>query len=127
LIDRLSKRKKPISIDELGTTAVNFEWTWSQEKVKESFLTNTEDKNSRLRERKLLFAQYPLIKSVVYFNLDATAWATKQVLGQADRNIIFSPYVSDYRVGKLFLTKYGDNALHQLFVTKKRPMRRSLK
>lgn len=25
LIDRLSKRKKPISIDEIGTTAVNFE------------------------------------------------------------------------------------------------------
>jgi len=125
LIDRLSQRKKPISIDELGTTAVNFEWDWSQEKAKQSFLTNTEDKNSRLRERKLLFTKYPLITSVVYFNLDATAWATTQVLGQADRNIIFSPYISDYRVGKLFLTKYGDDALSKLFVIKKRPQKRS--
>jgi beta-mannanase len=127
LIDRLSQRRKPISIDELWTTAVNFEWTWTQQKARESFLTNIEDKSSWLRERKLLFAQYPLIKSVVYFNLDATAWATTQVLGQADRNIIFSPYISDYREGKKFLTIYGDDTLNTLFKLKKRPLMRSLK
>lgn len=125
LIDRLLQRKKPISIDELWTTAVNFEWEWTQEKTKQSFLTNTEDKNSRLRERKLLFIKYSLITSVVYFNLDATAWATTQVLWQADWNIILSPYIQDYRVGKLFLTKYGDKALYDLFKIKKRPQKRS--
>jgi hypothetical protein len=84
-----------------------------------------EDKNSRLRERKLLFAQYPLIKSVVYFNMDATLGSTQQVLGQADWSIILSPYIQDYRIGKLFLTKYGNDALSQLFVVKKRPLKRS--
>ena len=123
LIDRLSQRKKPISIDELGTTAVKFTWEWSQEKTRESFLTNTQDKNLRLRERRFLFAQYPLITSVVYFNLDATAWATRQVLWQADRNIILSPYMPDYREGKKFLTIYGDDALNTLFKLKKRPVR----
>jgi beta-mannanase len=124
LIDRLSQWKKPISIDELWTTAVNFSGTWSQQEIKNNFLTNSEDKNNRLKERKQIFKKYPLITSVVYFNLDATAWATKQVLGQADRNIIISPYVSDYRVGKLFLTKYGDDILSQLFVVKKKPQKK---
>ena len=123
LIDRLSQRKKSISIDELGTTAVKFTWEWSQEKTRESFLTNTQDKNLRLRERRFLFAQYPLITSVVYFNLDATAWSTKQVLWQADRNIIFSPYMSDYREGKKFLTIYGDDVLNTLFKIKNKPVR----
>lgn len=127
LIDRLSQWRKPIIIDELGTTAISFEWEWNSEKARESFLANIEDKNSRLRERKLLFIKYPLIKSVVYFNLDATAWATKEVLWQADWNIILSPYIDDYRVWKLFLTKYWDNVLYDLFKIKKRPLKRTLK
>lgn len=126
LINRLSQRKKPISIDELWTTAVNFSGTWSQEQVRNNFLNNTEDKDIWLRERKLLFNEYPLIKSVMYFNMDATIGSTKQVLWQADWSIILSPYISDYRVGKSFLTKYGDNILSELFVIKKRPHKRSL-
>jgi hypothetical protein len=43
-------------------------------------LNNTEDKDIWLRERKLLFNEYPLIKSVMYFNMDATIGSTKQVL-----------------------------------------------
>jgi len=127
LLDRLSQRSKPISIDELWTTAIKFEWEWTQEKAKENFLTNVEDKNSWLRERKTIFSQYPLIKSVMYFNLDATAGATTQVLWQADWNIILSPYSEDYRLGVFFLTKYGDSALTKLFVIKKRPQMRSFR
>jgi hypothetical protein len=124
LITRLSQRNKPISIDELWTTAVNYTWAWSQDKANNTFLTDTDTKNSRLRQRREVFVQYPQIVSVMYFNLDATAGTTRQVLGQADRNIILSPYIADYTEWKKFLTTYGDDTLQKLFRLKIRPNRR---
>ncbi len=124
LIGRLYQWNKPIIIDELGTTAVKFDGEWTQEKVTETFANNKEDKNTRLREWKLLFAEYPRIVGIVYFNVDLTQGATRQVLGQADRSLIMSPYVSDYTFGKRFVLNYGDDALRKLFVIKKKPVRK---
>lgn len=124
LIGRLSQRNKPIIIDELGTTAVNFDGQRTQDKVTESFYNNQEAKNTWFRQWKLLFARYPRIVGIVYFNVDLTQWATKQVLGQADWSAIMSPYISDSRIGKQFILRYGDDALRKLFVNKKKPVRR---
>ena len=124
LIGRLSQRNKPIIIDELGTTAVNFDGEWTQDKVMESFHNNQEAKNTWFRQWKLLFANYPKIVGIVYFNVDLTKWATTQVLGQADWSAIMSPYISDSRVGKQFILRYGDDALRKLFVIKKKPVRK---
>lgn len=124
LIGRLSQRNKPIIIDELGTTAVNFDGEWTQEKVTASFHNNQEAKNTWFRQWKSLFVQYPKIVAIVYFNVDMTQGATRQVLGQADWSAIMSPYMSDSRVGKQFVLRYGDDALNNLFVIKKKPLRK---
>lgn len=124
LIGRLYQWNKPIIIDELGTTAVKFDGEWSQDKVTESFKIDKESKDIWLREWKLLFSQYPRIVGIVYFNVDLTQWATKQVLGQADRSLIMSPYISDYSQGKRFVLNYGDDALRKLFKVKVKPERK---
>lgn len=80
LIGRLTQRNKPIIIDELGTTSINFDGEWSQEKVTASFNNNQEAKNTWFREWKVLFAKYPKIVGIVYFNVDLTQGATTQVL-----------------------------------------------
>jgi beta-mannanase len=121
LMMRLSQWNKPISIDELWTTAINFTGEWTQKKAIKSFMTNNNDKNNRLKERKKIIIQYPSIVSIVYFNLDATAGATMQVLWQADRNIIWSLYHTDYIEGKNLLIEYGDSMLYNLFRIKKKP------
>jgi beta-mannanase len=126
LITRLSQRKKPIIIDELWTTAIDLFDERSQEKANKIFQTDARYKNSRFTERKQVFVDYPSLVAIVYFNLDATLWATEQVLWQADRSIILSPYQSDYTEWVNFLTRYGDNALSKLFVQKKKPVRRFL-
>ena len=118
LFGRLSQRKKPIIIDELWTTAIKFDGTRSQNKTKEVFQTNTEDKNTRLREWVGLLRTYKSIVAIVYFNLDATQWATSQVLWQADWNIILSPYKEDYRAGKRLFTNHSDNKLFDIFSVK---------
>ncbi len=115
LFGRLSQRKKPIIIDELWTTAIKFDGQRSQEKAKEVFHNNLADKNTRLREWVWLFRTYKSIVGMVYFNLDATQWAEYQVLWQADRSIILSPYVIDYRAGKRLFTHNSDSKLFDLF------------
>lgn len=127
LIERLHQWGKPIIIDELWSTAVNFDGTRTQEKTREVFLNDTEKKNTRLREWRNIFWLYPKIVGIVYFNVDHTDGATKQVLWQADRSIVMSPFIDDYSIGKRFILNYGDDALKKLFVLKKKPAKRLTK
>lgn len=69
----------------------------------------------RLRQLRRLLDAHPQIKGVVYFNIDATAGATQQVLGQADRSIILSPFTPDYRAA-VDLIKRPTHMLEDLFV-----------
>lgn len=121
LLQRLNHRWKPLIIDELGTTAINFTGEWSQPKANESFQNNTYDKNAWLQWRQEILVANQNIVSIVYFNMDATQGAQQQVLWQADRSMILSPYISDYSEGKNLLKKWNDNKLQKLFVLKKKP------
>lgn len=115
LITRLLQRKKPIIIDELGTTAINFEGPWSQERAYESFRTNQATKSEWLQSWKEIIEQYPQIVALVYFNVDMTKGARQQVIGQADWSLILSPYIVDLEEGKKFLLRYGNGALFKRF------------
>lgn len=117
----LLQRRKPIIIDELGTTAVNFKGKWSIKKVQRSFIRNTADKNKWLGERKSFLAENLAIRAIVYFNLDATEGQQKQVGWQADRSIILSRRHADYDEGVNFLTKYNNTkSIQRLFRVKKK-------
>lgn len=116
LLTGLQQRGKPIIIDELGTTAVEFSGTRSQSQTTTVFQQETSYKNSRIRQRRALLKKNSLIKAIVYFNIDATEWATQQILWQADWSIIASPYHTDYREGTRWLTLYNKpNSLLRLF------------
>lgn len=124
LFNRLSQRNKPIIIDELGSTAINFSGKWTAERARHSFLTNDQDKTRWLQEWKQIIQEYPQLVGIVYFNVDQTNGATKSVLGQADWSLILSLHKPDYAEGKAFLLDYGDDALRKLFTIKYRPKRR---
>lgn len=129
LLTRLKQRNKPIIIDELGSTAVNFQWEWSQTKTTEVFTYERVHKDRRLRQLRTLLNTHPQIRAVVYFNIDATAGATKQVLWQADRSVILSPFTADYRVA-IDLIQRSHDSLNNLFrltppVIKTTPQRRT--
>lgn len=114
LIQRVSQRNKPLIIDELGSTAVKFDGERSQARTRAQFLYDRGSKTTRIRDRQTELKKHPQIKAIVYFNLDATAWATKQVLWQADRSIVMLRHARDYPAGIRFLTRQTD-ALFQLF------------
>ena len=59
---------------------MKFDGEWTQDKVSTNFQNDKESKDIRLREWKLLFAQYPKIVGIVYFNVDRTQGATRQIL-----------------------------------------------
>lgn len=101
---QLTQRGKPIIIDELGSTAVNFSGEWSHFSAKEIFDHSTVWKNNRLKQRQIFIRKNPIIKAIVYFNLDPTAGASKQIHGQADRSIILSDHHDDYKEATKRLT-----------------------
>ncbi len=80
LLKTLEQRNKPIIIDELGTTSIDFVGDWSQDRAKEVFEQENRHKNQRLQQRQQIFEEHYLVKAVLYFNLDPTAGATKQIL-----------------------------------------------
>lgn len=120
LIDTLSQRNKPIIIDELWTTAINFDGERSHNKAKEVFDYNNSYKNQWLQERDKVIQDYPLIKAMVYFNMDHSQGMSEQVIGEAERSIILSDHHKDYKEWVKLLTKRNNSKdLYKLFKTKK--------
>jgi len=100
---------------------VNFKGKWTSKKAQRAFLSNSKDKNTRLAERQMMFDENPIIKAIVYFNLDMTEGMTKQVGGQAEWSIILSPHHADYDKGVDLLTQYDNpRSVERLFRVKKK-------
>ena len=117
----LTQWNKPIIIDELGTTAINFTGRWTMQKAQKSFMTNSKDKDAWLTQWQSLLEEYPMIKAIVYFNLDSTEGMSKQVGGQAEWSIILSPHHADYDKGVDLLTQYDNpRSVERLFRVKKK-------
>jgi beta-mannanase len=75
LLERLQAKKKPVFIDEVGTTKVRYndqpyEFVRSQEVF---WNDNKARKNLRLRRLKEFMDEQPWIKGMIYFNIDYTA------------------------------------------------------
>ena len=80
LLTKLQQFNKPIIIDELGTTAANFDGKWTHEKAISSIANDTSSKNTWLRKWKLVAARHPDIVGLLYFNVDHTQGGQHAVL-----------------------------------------------
>ncbi len=87
-LDRLKKFNKPIFVDEVGTTAVNYEWSYSYQKSLEVYQKNKELKNARLLQLRDFLLRETTIVGVIYFNVDLTNGLKNWTLGELDRSVI---------------------------------------
>lgn len=87
-LSRLKSFNKPIFIDEVWTTAIRYDWTYSFVKSKLAYEKDYEKKNERLIQLKDFMQQNPEIIWMTYFNTDFTNWMTKRTPWEADRAII---------------------------------------
>jgi hypothetical protein len=72
IFKRLITYKKPIFLDEIGTTAVNFSGAWTKEKVQKAFKEDSEQKNTWLGDMGKEISRHPEIIGALYFNRDRT-------------------------------------------------------
>lgn len=87
-LHRLKSLHKPIFIDEVWTSAVNYEWTYEYTKTLQTFNNNRFDKNIWLWLLKDFLLQEKTIYGFVYFNVDYTDKLTNQIIWEADWAVI---------------------------------------
>lgn len=95
-LDRMKKIWKPIFIDEVWTTAVNYTWAYSYKKSLEVFATNQDMKNKWLLQLRDFLLQEPTILWVNYFNVDLTNGLKNWTLWELDWSVI------DFRTNKFY-------------------------
>ncbi len=87
-LDRLKKLNKPIFVDEVGTTAVNYTGAYSFTKSLEVYQNNKALKNARLLQLKAFLLRETSIVWAIYFNVDLTDGLKNWTLGELDRSVI---------------------------------------
>jgi len=87
-LDRLKKFPKPIFVDEVGTTAVNYEGAYDYHRSLEVYENNKELKNRRLLQLKEFLIREQRIIGAIYFNVDLTNGLKNWTLGELDRSVI---------------------------------------
>jgi len=87
-LDRLKTFNKPIFVDEVGTTAVNYEGAYSFNKSLEVYENNKELKNTRLLQLREFLLRETKIVGAIYFNVDLTNGLKNRTLGELDRSVI---------------------------------------
>ncbi len=95
-LDRLKKFNKPIFVDEMWTTAVNYTWAYDQKKSIDVYQKNMDMKNKRLIQLKEFLLRESKIVWAVYFNVDYTNGLSDWIIGEADRSVI------DFRSNKFY-------------------------
>ncbi len=109
-LQRLKAFNKPLIIDEVGTTTVRYEGTYSAAKSREVYLTETERKETRLSQLETFLKNNPEIILAVYFNVDYTAGLQAPMLGEADRSIVD---LQNSRIYQNFFSLY-QNSTHDI-------------
>lgn len=106
-LDRLKKFNKPIFVDEVGTTAVNYTWSYDFNKSRQVYLNNSGLKNTWLVQLKDFLVRETNIVGAIYFNVDLTNGLQKRTLGELDRSVIdfaskkfYSKIMDVYNAGK---------------------------
>ena len=87
-LKRLRAFHKPIFIDEVGTTAVRYNWKFDFWLSQNHYETDFDKKNTRLSSLKTFLIDNSDIFWAVYFNVDYTNWLSIRTPGEADRAII---------------------------------------
>lgn len=87
-LDRLKKFPKPIFVDEVGTTAVNYEWAYDFNKSREVYENNKDMKNERLIQLRTFLLRESRVVGAIYFNVDLTNGLRNWTLGELDRSVI---------------------------------------
>ena len=107
-LKRIKSLKKPIIIDEVGTTAVWYTGDYNYKFSKEIYKKEYSLKNTRLWQLQQLLWKESDIVGAVYFNVDYTNGLTKKLIGEADRATI---NISNKKVYKTIFTlfKNSDN------------------
>ena len=117
-LDRLKKFNKPIFVDEVGTTAVNYTWAYNFNKSLEVYTNNSDLKNTWLLQLKDFLLRETRIAGAIYFNVDLTNGLKHRTLGELDRSVIdfqsnkfYDKILDIYTAGK----PNPSNALYYLF------------
>jgi hypothetical protein len=79
---------KPIFIDEVGTTAVNYAGAYSFQKSLEVYKTTYDLKNTWLLQLRDFLKSEKSILGANYFNVDLTNGLQNRTLGELDRSVI---------------------------------------
>ena len=87
-LDRMKTFNKPIFIDEVGTTAVNYDWAYSFQKSLDVYKTTYDLKNTRLLQLRDFLKSEKSILGANYFNVDLTNGLQNWTLGELDRSVI---------------------------------------
>lgn len=87
-LSRLKTFNKPIFVDEVGTTAVNYTWAYSYNKSLEVYQNNTDLKNTRLLQLREFLLRETSIVGAIYFNVDLTNGLQNWTLGELDWSVI---------------------------------------
>jgi len=87
-LDRVKAFKKPIFIDEVGTTAVMYTGAFNFNHSREIYNKIYSLKNTRINQLQSLLQSEPSILGAVYFNVDYTNGLDMRLLWEADRSII---------------------------------------
>lgn len=117
-LDRLKKFNKPLFVDEVGTTAVNYEWAYDFDTSLKVYATNKDLKNQWLLQLKDFLLAESRIVGMVYFNVDLTNGLQRWTLGELDWSVIdfasnkfYEKILDVYKAG----IPTENNALYYLF------------
>ncbi|MFA7298786.1 MAG: hypothetical protein WC010_04035 [Candidatus Absconditabacterales bacterium] len=87
-LDRLKKFPKPIFVDEVGTTAVNYTGAYDFNASREVYESNKDMKNERLLQLREFLLRENRVVGAIYFNVDLTNGLRSWTLGELDRSVI---------------------------------------
>ena len=85
---RVLKMKKPLYVDEVGTTAVKYNEAFDRAKSQDIYSRSVMPKSERLMNMSYLIKDMPQIIGMNYFNVDYTNGLRHHLLGEADWKII---------------------------------------
>ncbi len=118
---RILTIKKPIYIDEVGTTAIYYNQFFNWLKSQKMFTSAKDDKSKWLSDLAEFIDNTPEVIGLNYFNVDYTYWLLQHIMGEADWKII-DPEKWILYDGVHELLKRNDNLdASLLFETVKKP------
>ena len=87
-LSRIKKLKKPIFIDEVATTAVDYPEKYDYQRSLNTYQFRTDLKDTRILQLRDFLQKEQQIVGAIYFNVDLTNGLQHQIIGELDRALI---------------------------------------